>query len=138
VIAYLDSSVLLRVVLGQPDALERWREVERGVTSELARLECLRTIDRLRLRHRLAAPVVSGYLEELEATLSEIDLADLTREVLYRAAESLAAPLGTLDALHLATALLWRERNGPLDAFATHDAELARTARACGFEVLGG
>jgi len=137
VIAYLDSSVLLRVVLGQPDALDRWREVERGVTSELARVECRRTIDRLRLRHRLPAADVSGYLDELEATLAEIDLADLTRDVLDRGAGSLSAPLGTLDALHLATALLWRERNGPLDAFATHDAELARAARACGFEVLG-
>ncbi len=36
-IAYLDSSVLLRVALAQPDALDPWRDVERGVTSELAR-----------------------------------------------------------------------------------------------------
>lgn len=136
-IAYLDSSVLLRVVLGQPDALGRWREVERGVTSELARLECLRAVDRLRLRHRLAAEAVSAYLEELEATLAEVELVDLTRDVLRRASEPVGAPLGTLDALHLATALLWRERNGPLDGFATHDAELARAARACGFDVLG-
>ncbi|HEU4385683.1 MAG TPA: type II toxin-antitoxin system VapC family toxin [Anaeromyxobacteraceae bacterium] len=136
-IAYLDSSVVLRIVLGQPGALGGWREVERGVTSELARLECLRTIDRLRLRHRLPAADVSAYLEELEATMAEIDLVELTRDVLRRAAEPVGAPLGTLDALHLATALLWRERNGPLDAFATHDAELGRAARACGFDVLG-
>lgn len=134
----MDSSVLLRIVLGQAHVLPRWREIERGVTSELARVECLRTIDRLRLRHQLPAAAASRYLDELEATLSEIDLADLTREVLHRAAGSLTAPLGTLDALHLATALLWRERNGPLDAFATHDAELARAARASGLAVIGG
>lgn len=136
-IAYLDSSVLLRVVLGQPDSLARWRDVERGLTSELARLECLRTVDRLRLRHRLPAAAVRRYLEELEATLAAVDLVELTGDVLRRAAEPLAAPLGTLDALHLATALLWRERNGPLDCFATHDAELARAAGACGLAVLG-
>jgi len=46
-------------------------------------------------------------------------------------------PLGTLDALHLATALIWRDRMGPLSAVATHDAALGGAARTFGFEVLG-
>jgi hypothetical protein len=46
-------------------------------------------------------------------------------------------PLGTLDALHLATALIWRDRIGPLAAVATHDAALGVAARAFGFEVRG-
>lgn len=136
-IVYAESSVLLRIVLRQPDSLVRWEAVAGAVTSELTRLECLRTIDRLRLRHGLPAAAVSAHLVELEASLGEIDVVDLTRDVLHRAAEPLSAPLGTLDSIHLATALLWRERNGELDAFATHDAELARAARACGFEVVG-
>ena len=46
-------------------------------------------------------------------------------------------PLGTLDALHLATALIWRDRIGPLPAVATHNTVLGSAARAFGFEVLG-
>jgi predicted nucleic acid-binding protein len=48
VIAYLDSSVILRLVLNEPDPLREWPEVHHGVTSALAEVEVLRTLDRLR------------------------------------------------------------------------------------------
>ena len=49
-IGYLDSSVILRVVLGEPGRLQDWAGLREGVTSALAEVECLRTIDRLVLR----------------------------------------------------------------------------------------
>ena len=48
-IVYLDSSVLLRVILGQRNALKEWRSIEQGVASALVEVECLRTLDRVRL-----------------------------------------------------------------------------------------
>jgi hypothetical protein len=57
--------------------------------------------------------------------------------VLNRATEPLPMPLGALDALHLATALVWRDRMGPLPTMATHHTALGLAARAFGFEVLG-
>jgi len=45
--------------------------------------------------------------------------------------------LKTLDAIHLATAMSWRDRIGQGLPFATHDAQLATAARSMGFEVLG-
>src|SRR5207244_787 len=53
VIAYVDASVLLRVAFRQPDALPEWRQIDRGVSSGLVLTECLRTLDRLRLRASL-------------------------------------------------------------------------------------
>ena len=53
-IAYLDSSVLLRKVLRQPGSLREWPAVRTGVASALAETECLRTLDRLRLRAGLS------------------------------------------------------------------------------------
>lgn len=53
-IAYLDSSVLLRVVLGQPNTLPEWSAVEAGIVSALVEVECLRTLDRLRLLQGLS------------------------------------------------------------------------------------
>jgi hypothetical protein len=47
------------------------------------------------------------------------------------------APLGTLDAIHLATADLWRESNPGDLLVATHDRALALAARASGFKVAG-
>ena len=51
--AYVDSSILLRLVLRQPDALSEWRQIEQGVSSALTLTECLRTLDRVRLRATL-------------------------------------------------------------------------------------
>jgi len=45
--------------------------------------------------------------------------------------------LGTLDAIHLATALLWKERAGKAVAMATHDVALAMAAKATGLPVVG-
>ncbi|HLA79678.1 MAG TPA: hypothetical protein VJU18_19045 [Vicinamibacteria bacterium] len=73
-----------------------------------------------------------GVTECLEA----VDLVLLRRPILSRASDPLPVPLGTLDALHLATALVWRDRIGPL-VMATHDDALAAGARAFGIEVLG-
>jgi hypothetical protein len=57
--------------------------------------------------------------------------------VLERASQPLPTSLGTLDAIHLATALLWRDRLPEELVMATHDRALATAARACGFLVLG-
>ncbi len=45
--------------------------------------------------------------------------------------------LGTLDAIHLATALRWRETEGVELVMATHDRALAIGARAHGLRVIG-
>jgi hypothetical protein len=57
--------------------------------------------------------------------------------VLSRASEPMPVAIGTLDALHLATALIWRDRAGPLPAMVTHDTTLGTAARIFGFEVRG-
>ena len=69
--------------------------------------------------------------------LEAIDLVLLRSPVLSRASEPMPMPLGSLDAVHLATALIWRDRVGPLSAMATHDPVLASAARSFGFDVLG-
>ena len=50
-IAYLDSSALLRLILRQPGALDlkKLRSGESIISSELLAVECSRTIDRMRL-----------------------------------------------------------------------------------------
>ena len=45
--------------------------------------------------------------------------------------------LDTRDAIHVATALVWRKRRAPGRVFATHDRQQARAATAPGFDVLG-
>jgi hypothetical protein len=47
--AYVESSVVLRAVLAEPGRLAAWSRIEDPMTSEITRVECLRTLDRLRL-----------------------------------------------------------------------------------------
>jgi predicted nucleic acid-binding protein len=137
VIAYLDSSVLLRKILGQPGSLRDWGTVDVGVASALAETECLRTLDRLRLRTGLSDKDLARRREAVFRLLESIELVDVTTSVLARAAQPLPTELGTLDAIHLATALLWREQMHGDIVMATHDEALATAARACGLLVIG-
>lgn len=133
---YVDSSVVLRIVLGEPAPLAAWRRIRRAISSQLVRLECLRTIDRARLRVALDDAEVAerrvGVLEVLEG----FDMVPIDATVLDRAASPFPTTLGSLDAIHLASALLARAAIPDLQ-LATHDLELATAARAVGFTVLG-
>jgi predicted nucleic acid-binding protein len=133
---YVDGSVILRVALGSPNALAEWDEVTGPVASVLVRVECARTLERLRIAEHFRAEsldkprrIIGGFVEVAE-------LININTAVLTRAAQPFDYALKTLDAIHLATAMLWREENEPI-AFATHDYQLAQAAKSVGFRVLG-
>lgn len=134
---YLDTSALLRLVLREPGALNDLRSYEALVSSELIAVESARTIDRLRLQGALTAEEAAARRRAVSDWLEAIDLVLLRPLVLSRASEPLPTPVGTLDGIHLATALIWRERMGALPLMATHDTALGLAAQTFGFEVLG-
>ena len=68
--------------------------------------------------------------------LEAVEVVELTMPVLTRASQPLPTAR-TLDAIHLATALLWKDRSGADLVMATHDDALAMAARASGLRVLG-
>ncbi len=136
-IAYLDSSVILRLVLSESNPLAEWSDVHHGVTSALAEVEVLRTLDRLRFLIPTIDPqALAGRREAAFRILEGLETVEITRVVLARAAQPLPTPLGTLDAIHLVSAMSWREQSETL-VFATHDLALSAAARASGFEVIG-
>lgn len=136
-IAYLDSSAILRLVLGQANALKEWRSITQGVASALVEVECLRTLDRLRLAEGLEDAKIAERREAVFRLMEAMEIVEVTRPVLARAAQPLPTALGTLDAIHLATALLWRDRGGDHLVMATHDEALATAAKASGLRVIG-
>lgn len=135
-IAYIDTSALLRVILREPDALALGA-YDGLVSSELLAVESARTIDRLRSLGDLSVQEAAERTRAITEWLEAIDLVLLRPAVLSRASEPMPVPVGTLDAIHLATALLWRDRIGALPEMATHDEPLGAAARAFGFEVRG-
>lgn len=136
-IAYVDSSVVLRVVLGQPKRWREWPSLRIGISSTLLRVECLRTLDRIRLRGTTGDEELAEWRDACLRIITSFRVVELDPTVLSRAAEPMPTSLGTLDAIHLATALLWRDKEGKDLLFATHDGSLATAALAHGFKVVG-
>lgn len=136
-IAYVDSSVLLRLALGQPNALPEWRHIDRGVSSALISTESLRTLDRVRIRAGLPDVEVANRRAMILDLIDSIELVEIDANILQRAAQPMPTELGTLDAIHLASALLWKDAMGINPVMATHDAALGIAAKAHGLRVVG-
>lgn len=134
---YLDTSVILRKLLGEPGALPRWGRWSEGCTSRLTRLEALRTLDRLRLQGGLDDAELVEKRRLLRQVLDATDLIALNETVLDRAERSFPTVLGTLDAVHLASALLYMESRKTALVFLTHDLRLGLAAQAAGMETQG-
>jgi predicted nucleic acid-binding protein len=137
VTVYLDTSTVLRILLRQPKPLAIWARWDRAYASELLHVEACRVIDRLRLEGALDDEGVADVRQELGRVESAIAAVALSRPVLERAALPMATVVKTLDAIHLASAMLLRERRGVELSFATHDPQQARAARALGFDCIG-
>jgi predicted nucleic acid-binding protein len=137
-IAYVDTSVLLRVALRQANALQQWLQIEHGISSALVTRESLRALDRLRLRNALADSEVATRRSTILSLVSSLDeVVEIDASVLDRAAQPMPTELGTLDAIHLATALLWKDMTQADLVMATHDRALALGAQAHGLQVIG-
>jgi len=136
-IAYLDASVALRLVLGEKNRLAEWKRVETAVASALTEVECLRTLDRLGRLGSLTEEEVAERRTAVYRLLESVEVVDIGRPVLRRASEPFSTPLGTLDAIHLSTAITWRDAGHADLVMATHDKALATAARAVGLQVIG-
>jgi predicted nucleic acid-binding protein len=137
VTAYVDASVILRLALGQPNGLTAWSKIQHGVSSALIATESLRTLDRLRLRAKLSDTEVATRRAAILSLVASLELVELDAAVLDSASQPMPTELGTLDAIHLATALLWSEMTGTPITMATHDETLGLSAKAHGLSVVG-
>ncbi len=135
--AYLDSSIILRIILKQPSPYEGWREFENLVGSQLVEVECLRTLDRMRVAEGIPEDVLLAYRVDLFEVMKGVDLFQPTPPILRRASETFPVAIGTLDAIHLSTALSWKDEQSEDLVFLTHDKGLNRAAQALGFKTEG-
>jgi hypothetical protein len=133
---YLDSSIVLRVLLDQPRKLSVWAEWEKAYSSELLGVECRRVIDRLRLENALDDETLAQTVEQLGKIEKAITRVRLTKPIIQAASKSMPTIVNTLDAFHLVSAIAIRDRRAADLFFATHDWQQATAARALGFTCL--
>lgn len=128
---YLDACALLKFVKPEKETetLRTWRaelpDWTELISSELTRLEITRTLLRAGIDHQL----VPYYVGQ---ALTGIYVVDLTNTVLDRAMAYRTPRLGSLDAIHLASADPFRAE---LTNLITYDQELCRAAEELGFPV---
>jgi predicted nucleic acid-binding protein len=136
-ILYLDSSVLVRTVVRQPEPLDGWERWEALCSSALLGVEVRRSLYRLRLQNALDDDGLADAHSRLTFAERRIQTLPVSRAVLRRASMPTPGTVKTLDAIHLASAMLYEERLGERPVFATHDRQLALAATALGFDTIG-
>ena len=134
---YLDSSVVLRRLQRETAPAVTWAHWEHAYSSALLRVEVLRTIDRNRLRGALTDNEVAELVTKAHAIFDVVEFVVLSSSILERASQSFRTSVGTLEALHLSTALWLTEAGSGELTFLTHDGELAVAARSVNFAVEG-
>ena len=133
---YVDTSVTLRMLFQEPDPLPEWGQWTEAYASRIWHTEALRTLDRLRLMAAIDDKLMVQHRNAIDLIHSVFHIIPVTEGITARAGESFPTVIGTLDAIHLATAIFVRDTVG-LDVFLTHDAQLATAAAAYGFTVEG-
>ena len=132
-IAYVDASVLLRIIFGEPTKLPEWEAIETPVASPLVEVECLRTVDRFRLEGGLTDNEIAPRREEVYRFMSSMVIVELDRAVFTRASQPLSTILRTLDAIHLATI---RQLGVSITRVLTYDERLGMAVGAVGLTVV--
>ena len=139
---FADTSALARVYLeDEPDARAlRTLLLDSGeavVASELVRVELARSAKGAERAGRLtsAAMMLDLVDDDLDGPITVVDLDP--RAILPSARDLvLEHRLGTLDAIHLAVAVDFRDTGSDDVVFVTRDADQAAAAKALGFPLL--
>lgn len=125
-LAYVDTSALLKLVLNEPerDALLDWVEQSRAsmASSALVTVEARRGVRGLPPRARV----------EIDRVLDQVATIPVSSEICERAADLPPDVMRSLDAIHVASALVLGDA---LDVVVTYDERMADAARGAGLVV---
>lgn len=131
-IVYLDSSFVIRRLLGVGKPAEFWGKWEKAYASTLMRTECFRAANHLRLNGRLddaGRARLGGWIETVCSAVTQVPVTDA---ILRRASETYPVEVGTLQALHLATMQELESAHGVKCVLASDDDGLVQAAKALG------
>ncbi len=127
---YLDASAAVKLVVmeAESESLEAFLAPQRTrLSSRIVAVEVIRAVARANPRD------VDEALDQARSILQLLEYVELDQEVAGRAGGIEPLGLRSLDAIHLASAMVIRE---DLDAFVTYDARQAAAARELGLDVV--
>jgi hypothetical protein len=125
-VIYLDSSVALARVFSEPQAPPELFWQQQLVSSRLLEFEVWNRVHAYRL--------AGTHTNEATTLLLGVRVLEMNRPILSRALEPWPAPVRTLDALHLATAIYLLQQGEPIE-LASYDGRLIAAAQALGLPL---
>jgi predicted nucleic acid-binding protein len=135
---YLDTSVFLRWLLNSPKVYSKFQTWDTCYTSEIFYIEVSRVLNRLRLENAITDKEYVNLRNTFLEFYNTAYIIEINQRIKQKAAEPFPTVLGTLDAIHLASALILIEENDTLEiTFLTHDQQLHTAASAMGLVVEG-
>lgn len=140
--AYFDSSFLLAGLLGQEGGesfAAFWDAEPVKLSSILIEAECVTAVRRLAVTQtsRPPAEFIAEQESLLEKYLPAVTVMHVNKTVVSRLRqESLLGKCRTLDAIHLATALLFREHADEPITLCTNDSRMSEVGTEFGFPVF--
>ena len=137
-IVYAESSAVLAWLLNEASqslVLDQLRAANRVVSSSLTSAECARGLSRARTAQRITRAHELAALQILDRAEAGWDVHDLSASILKGTREEFPIePVRTLDALHLATALVFYETFGELTML-SFDERVRANAAALGMAL---
>ncbi|HDQ13806.1 MAG TPA: PIN domain-containing protein [Sediminispirochaeta sp.] len=133
-VAYVDTSVLLRHILLGDSSIKHLLACERIISSELLEIESRRVIHRYRIDGEIDDEGFVKANTRLNEILSGISLLALSSAVKKRAMGAFPVHVKTLDALHIASALVYTDTSPEQTVLIfSYETGLNRCAYALGF-----
>lgn len=132
-IVYLDSTFVMRRLLGVGEPVGFWGKWDAAYASTLMRAECFRAANMLRLDGKIddeGRARLGSWIESVCATVVQVPVTDA---IVERAAGAFPVSVGTLQALHLATMQELEAVHGVKCELASADGGLVQAAKAMGF-----
>jgi|SRR5438093_1513220 len=136
---YAESSAVLRWLFNEKaseDILDRLRSATKVVCARLTLIETRRTIRRASTERRIRETEAATLFAILAQAAARWAILELSRDVADRAEDGFPVePIRTLDAIHLASALVLRQSLPDLTILST-DERVRRNGVRLGFAVL--
>jgi len=136
VIAYIDTSILLEEIFRPGKYTATLEKVATAYCSELLNIEAMRTIDRYRIEAKLRDDELARAKHCLLQYKEGMNIVEMSDQIKKRAAMPFSTVVGSLDAIHLCTALYLRNELQINLSMLTLDQQLAIASMAEGMSLV--
>jgi predicted nucleic acid-binding protein len=133
---YFDSSAVLSSLLNQSPNFKDWKKVKRGFSSALILIECNRVLDRYRLLNEIDDIELVELKTCFKRFTSALTIFHISPEIVQRSSESFPTIVGSLDSIHISTALEIRDNLTKNLIFVSDDKQQKICAQALDLEIV--